>query len=166
MAACKQRVRVLKSPPNYSFAFGSKDKLDSRLQHISGITWDNHDNLFYAVNTGSDSIYALDRISRSISDVYPLGAEGDYEDVALFDSAIYILRKDGTITKFTKDSSTGKATIQKVGEMNIPGPNEFESLYADTTQKALILICKNCAADDEKSISAYAFYPDSIGFIK
>ncbi len=102
MAACKQRVRVLKSPPNYSFAFGSKDKLDSRLQHISGITWDNHDNLFYAVNTGSDSIYALDRISRSISDVYPLAAEGDYEDVALFDSAIYILRTDGTITKFTR----------------------------------------------------------------
>ncbi|HMW65903.1 MAG TPA: SdiA-regulated domain-containing protein [Chitinophagaceae bacterium] len=164
LAACKQRVRVLKSPPNYSFAFGSKDKLDVRLLHISGITWDNHDNLFYAVNTGSDTLYALDRISRSISEVYPIGAAGDYEDVALFDSAIYILRKDGTITKFTKDSSTGKATITKVGEMSLAGANEFESLYADTAQKALVLICKNCEADDENTVSAYAFYPDSIGF--
>lgn len=46
MAACKQKVRVLKSPPNYSFAFGAVDKLDTRIQHISGITWDNKDNLF------------------------------------------------------------------------------------------------------------------------
>lgn len=163
MAACKQKVRVLKSPPNYSFAFGAVDKLDSRIQHISGITWDNKDNLFYAVNTGSDSLYALDRISRSINDVYPLGAEGDYEDVALYNGAIYVLRKDGVITRFIKDS-TGQVSIKKVGEMNLAGSNEFESLYADTARKALVLICKSCSADDENTVSTYAFYPDSIGF--
>jgi hypothetical protein len=38
-------------------------------------------------------------------------------------------------------------------------------MYADTARKALIVVCKNCAMDSKAEVSAFAFYPDSIGFV-
>lgn len=162
--SCKQRVRVLRSPQNYNFAFAAVDKLDTRLQRISGLTWDSKNNVFWAVNEGSDTLFMLDRTSRSLSELYPLGDNGNYKDVALYNGAVYVLRGNGLLIKFTKDS-TGKISIKKETEINTGGTNEFEALYADTARKALVLVCKNCSGDDDKTISAYAFYPDSSGFV-
>ena len=39
-------------------------------------------------------------------------------------------------------------------------------MYYDSTRKALVLICKNCGLDTKKTISAFAFYIDSIGFVE
>lgn len=163
LSSCKQRVRVLKSPPNYNFGFAATDKLDARLQKISGMTWDSRNNVFLAVNEGGDTLYMLDRTSRSISEVYSIGNKGDYEDVTLYGGAAYILRSDGMLTRFSKDS-TGNVVIKKLGEISMEGPNVFEAIYADTARKALVLICKTCKADDDKTVSAYAYYPDSTGF--
>lgn len=161
--SCKQRVRVLKSPPHYNFAFASVTKLTTRLQNISGIAWDQKNKFFVAVNDDSDTLFILDRSSRAISETYALGNKGDYEDVAIYNGAAYVLRSDGMITKFSLDS-TGKTSVTKMGEISIAGPNDFEAIYADTGRKALVFLCKNCQADDEKTISAYAYYPDSTGF--
>lgn len=161
--SCKQRVRVLKSPPNYNFAFATVTKLSPRLQDISGIVWDQKNKQFMAINDNSDTLFVLDRSSRAINQAYALGNKGDYEDLAIYNGATYILRSDGMITKFSPDS-IGNPAAAKMGEISIAGPNDFETLYADPDRKALILLCKNCKGDDEKTISAYAFYPDTKTF--
>lgn len=163
LISCKQRVRVLKSPPHYNFGFASVTKLSTRLQNISGIAWDQKNKYFLAVNDDGDTLFVLDRSSRAIIETYNLGNKGDYEDVAVYNGAVYVLRSDGMITKFSIDS-TGKTSVAKLGEVSITGPNDFETMYADTNRKALVLLCKNCQSDDEKSVSAYAYYPDSTGF--
>lgn len=163
VVSCKQRVRVLKSPPHYNFAFASVTKLSPRLQNISGIAWDQKNKLFLAINDNSDTVFVLDRSSRAISQVYPLGNKGDYEDIAVYDGVAYVLRSNGMLTALNLDSADN-GSITKVGEISIPGPNDFESLYADTDRKALIMICKNCQADDEKTVSAYAYYPGTNSF--
>jgi uncharacterized protein YjiK len=162
--SCRQRVQKLKSPPHYNFAEPYEIKLDLRLKEVSGITWDSKANVFYAISDESNLLFVLDKELRSvIGTPQKFGDLGDYEDVAIYRDNIYILRSDGMLTKLAIDS-TGKSHGIEAGKISLSGTNDFETLYPDTLRKALILICKNCKTDDRETISAYAFYPDSIGF--
>ena len=162
-AGCRHKTRVLKSPPHYNFSTPLADKLDPKLQEISGITWDPKNNIFLAIDDGSEKLYVLDKDTRIIIEEYVFGKKGDYEDVAILKGIPYILRSDGMITKFIKDS-TGKVFGLEAGKIGLTGVNDFETMYSDTSRNALVLICKNCEMDDDKTVSAFAFYPDSIGF--
>ncbi|MEO7394313.1 MAG: SdiA-regulated domain-containing protein [Chitinophagaceae bacterium] len=160
---CREKRRILKSPPHYNFADVFTDKLDLRLKEISGLAWDSKGNHFLAINDESGKIFFLDKETKLISQEYTFGDKGDYEDVAILNGVPYILRSDGMITKFIKDDS-GKAYGVEAGKIPLSGTNDFETMYADVNRKALVLICKNCKADDAKTVSAFAFYPDSLGF--
>ena len=160
---CKQKKRILKSPPHYNFSEVFIDKLDLRIKETSGIAWDSKNNVFLVVNDEKGVLFYLDKENKMISSEYTFGDKGDYEDVAIMNGTPYILRSDGMITKFVKDSS-GKAYGLEAGKITLSGTNDFETMYADPARKALIIICKNCKTDDGKSVSAFAFYPDSIGF--
>ncbi len=162
-AGCRQKTRVLRSPPHYNFSTPLTDKLDLKLQEISGITWDTKNNVFLAIDDGSDKLFFLDKETKLIVAEYVFGDKGDYEDVAILNDVVYILRSDGMITKFIKDT-TGKTFGLEAGTIRLTGTNDFESMYSDTSRNALVVICKNCEMDDDKSVSAFAFYPDSIGF--
>ncbi len=163
VVSCRSRVRKLKSPPHYAFSEVFTDKLDLRLREISGITWDSKSNVFVANNDESGKLFFLDKETKAITAEYVFGNNGDYEDVALYNGVPYILRSDGMITRFMKDSS-GKAYGVEAGKISLTGTNDFESMYYDAGRKALVILCKNCVSDDKKTVSAYAFYPDSIGF--
>ncbi len=162
--SCK--VKKLESPPHYKFSGQTvfETKLDDRrLDEISGITYDTKSNLFIAINDEVGKIYFMGRDTRMINAEYTFGSNGDYEDVALYNGTPYILRSDGAIIKFEIDSS-GKAYGVAAGQVPISGSNDFETLYTDAGRKALVLLCKNCSSDDEKTVTAFAYYPDSIGF--
>ena len=66
------------------------------------------------------------------------------------------------ITKIIREGNNVRGV--EAGKIGISGTNDFETMYADTARKALIIICKNCAMDNKKTVSAFAFYPDSTGF--
>lgn len=167
---CHSKTRVLKSPPHYNFAEVLTDKndvfttkLDLKLQKISGITWDAKNNVFLAINDEKGSLFFLNEDTKLITAEYTFGDKGNYEDVAIANGVPYILRSDGLIIKFIKDS-LGKAYGVNVGKLDFSGTNDFETMYFDPGRRALVVLCKNCALDDAKSLSAFAFYPDSIGF--
>ncbi|MEP6699666.1 MAG: SdiA-regulated domain-containing protein [Bacteroidota bacterium] len=161
---CRLKTRVLKSPQHYNFSVALTYKLDLKLKEISGIAWDSKNNVFLAINDEKGTLYFLDKDIMIPPAEYPFcNCKGDYEDVAIMDGVPYILRSDGIITKFIRDSS-GKTYGVEAGKINLTGKNDFETMYVDPGKKALVLICKNCNADDGKSVSAFAFYPDSIGF--
>jgi uncharacterized protein YjiK len=160
---CRPKKRILKSPPHYNFSVAFTDKLDLRIKEISGIVWDTGNNEFIAHNDESGKLFFLDRETKLIKSEYVFGGKGDYEDIAIVNRVPYILRSDGMITKFIKDS-TGKAYGLEVGKLGLTGTNDFESMYYDAARKALVVICKNCAMDNKASVTAFAFYPDSTGF--
>ena len=165
VSGCKAKVRKLKSPPHYNFATFFTYKLDeNKLLEISGITWDAKNDVFLAIQDESNALFILDKENKTIKEAVPFGSVGDYEDIAIYNGIPYILRSDGTIFKFVRDSLTGKAISLEVGESKIGGDKDFETMYTDTSRKALVVICKNCSVDDENSVSAFAFYPDSIGY--
>ncbi|MEO6611512.1 MAG: SdiA-regulated domain-containing protein [Chitinophagaceae bacterium] len=164
MTSCRPKVRELKSPPHYDFSKVLTIKLsDPRFLEISGIAWDSKNNVFLAVTDESDKLFIIDRESMSAKEELKIGNKGDYEDVAILNGTVYILRSDGMVTKLVRDS-TGKAYYLDIGSPPLSGPNDFETIYSDTSRKALVVICKNCKSDDENTVSAFAFYPDSIGY--
>ena len=164
--SCKPKKYVYKSPPHYNFAQPVTFKLDIKLKEISGIVWDTHKDQFIAHNDELGQVYFLDRSAGSIMGqpfVFS-EAKGDYEDVAMIGPDIYVLRSDGAIFKIGIDSS-GKRNSTDLGKIGLSDKNDFETFYYDAEKKALILICKNCDSDDKKIVSAFAYYPDSIGFV-
>lgn len=163
IAGCKQKKIILKSPPHYNFSEVFENKLDLKLKEISGLTWDTNKDEFIAHYDESGKLFFLDRENKGIKSEAVFAGKGDYEDVALVGDVPYILRSDGVVTKFIRDS-TNKAYGEEVGKLTIAGPNDFEAMYYDSSRKALVLICKNCEMDDKASVSAFAFYLDSIGF--
>lgn len=162
--SCKPNaVRVIKSPPHYNFSEAFIHKLDNKLKEISGIAWDRVHDEFIALNDEQGKLYFLDKETKVIKNEYEFGNKGDYEEVALLNTTPYMLRSDGTLYRFLKDS-IGRSYGAELGSLPISGNNEFESMYFDPERKALILICKTCKIDNKKSVSAFAYYIDSIGF--
>ena len=163
--ACHQKERVLKSPPRYNFSVAVTYKLDFALKEISGVAWDHKNNVFFAVNDEKGSLFLLDKDIMIPPTEYSFAGNGDYEDVTIMNGVPYILRSDGVITKFIKDSSNKFYGVE-AGKIALSGSNDFETMYYDPNHNALVVMCKNCELDDNKSVSAFAFYPDSIGFEK
>lgn len=163
VTGCKRpKTRVIKSPPHYNFSEAFTDKLDLKLKEISGLVWDKDNNEFLAHYDEAGKLFVLDKETKEIKGEYPFGAKGDYEDIALYNGLPYILRSDGMITKIIRDSASVRG--EEAGKIGISGTNDFETMYADTARKALIIICKNCKMDNKGTVSAFAFYPDSTGF--
>jgi hypothetical protein len=162
---CRPKKRIIKSPPHYNFSQVQSIKMDLRLKEISGIVWDAEKDEFLAHYDESGSLFLLDKETKAIKPPSPFkfGAKGDYEDIALYNGVPYVLRSDGMITKIIRDSAGIRGV--EAGKLTISGINDFETLYTDTARKALIMVCKNCAMDDKTQVSAFAFYPDSIGFV-
>ena len=163
--SCKQKTKVIKSPPHYSFKEAQEAKIDIKLKEISGLEWDREKEVFLAHYDESGNLFVLDKGSYAVlpPSPYKFGSKGDYEDIALYNGIPYILKSDGSLTRIMMDSA-GVHGVE-LGKIGISGTNDFETLYADTARKALILICKNCDMDDKKTVSAFAYYPDSIGFV-
>ncbi len=163
--ACKRpKSKFVLSPPHYDFSKVGVSKLDLKLKEISGLAWDAERDQFLAHYDEAGVLFYLNKQDKSIINSYPFGPKGDYEDIALYNGVPYILRSDGMITKILKEND-GVVRGVEAGKLEISGTNDFETMYADTARKALIIVCKNCAMDSKSEISAFAFYPDSIGFV-
>jgi len=167
LAGCKQKKRLITSPQHYSFKEAQTYKLDLKLKEISGLTWDKDRGEFLSHYDESGSLFVLDKASLQIMppSPYKFGKKGDYEDIALYNGVPYLLISNGTIIKVNRDSTGNVINGEEMGQISITGTNDFETMYADTARRALVIVCKNCASDDKSQVSAYAFYPDSIGFV-
>lgn len=162
---CKPKVKVLKSPPHYNFSEAAVTKMDLKLREISGLVYDSLNKIFYAVNDETGRLFVLDRDLRLLPEEPPMGStDGDYEDVALYNGSVFVLKSKGELVKLTRGTDGKMLPPVDEATIKVSGENDFETLYTDPARKALVLICKNCETDNAKSVSAYAFYPDSIGF--
>jgi len=163
-SGCKPKKFVYKSPPHYNFSQVFTNKLDLKIKEISGVVWDNLKDEFIAHNDEKGTIFYLDKGNGDILREFKFSEEkGDYEDIAIIKTDVYVLRSDGMLFKIATDS-TGKQKSFDLGKIGLSDKNDFESLYYDADKKALIMLCKNCESDNKKVVSAFAYYPDSIGF--
>ena len=76
----------------------------------------------------------------------------DFEDLVLVDSTFYVLQSNGKLLSFRFVRSDSVAAKDYI--LPAPGKNEFEILYLDKKRHQLILLCKDCEADDKNSLSS------------
>jgi uncharacterized protein YjiK len=165
LISCKPKKFIYKSPPHYNFSQGLPLKLDLKIKEISGVVWDNHKDQFIAHNDEKGTIFYLDKNNAGIVKEFQFStSKGDYEDIAIAKNDVYVLRSDGLLYKIVTDSAGSQKSFD-LGKIELSGQVDFETLYYDPERNALIMLCKNCAGDDKKMVSAYAYYPDSIGFV-
>jgi len=136
-------------------------KLPDKLNEISGLSFYPKDSSLFAIIDEAGVLFKIILKQDDQPEVqhWRFSKHGDYEDLVLLDSTFYIMESKGNLVavRFTNVNSVD------VKEYSIPveGKNEFEILYYDAAIKKLVLICKDCAADNKRKVSTWAFDPKS-----
>ena len=152
----------LSSPPGYNLNKPQIFKLPASLDEISGVVYYPKDNSVLAINDERGWLYKIFLSKRNEIQKWKYAGGADFEDLVLVDSTFYVLQSNGRLIsfKFLKPDSVKASSYQ----LQVPGSNEFEILYLDKEKNALIMVCKDCQADDKNSLSSYAFDLESQSF--
>lgn len=161
-AGCNNNGESYSSPPEYNLNRPSIIKLPDYLSEISGMAYYPKDNAVFAISDEKAWLYKISLSKGMEIQKWKFAGKKDYEDLVLVDSTFYVLQSNGDIISLnfvSPDSITVK-------EYEFPGQgkNEFESIYPDKEKHNLILLCKDCEADDKNSLTAWAFDLSSMTF--
>ena len=123
----------LKAPSNIYY-------LPNNLKEISGISFYKK-NQIVCVNDEKANIYTFDTEKREVISKYDFGKKGDYEDIAVVEDDVFILRSDGTLFKVENfESSQRKTTKIKTF---LTKKNNTEGLFFDENTNSLLIACKD-----------------------
>ena len=154
-AGCRSKNEELPSPPEYNLNRPSTVKLPGYLDEISGIAYYPKDKSVFAITDDKSSLYKIFLSGNKTIEKWKIGDKGDFEDIVLADSTFYVLQSKGRIHSL-QFVSPDSITVKEY-ELPAEGKNEFEILYLDKEQKRLIMLCKDCEADDKNSLTAWGF---------
>jgi uncharacterized protein YjiK len=159
---CQNNTESLSSPPEYNLNKPSVVKLPAFLDEISGVAYYPKDKSIFAICDEKALLYKIFLTGSLAIQKWKFGKGADFEDLVLIDSTFYALKSTGHIT--TLDFISPDSIMVKEYEPQLAGKNEFEILYLDKAQNRLIMLCKDCEADDKNSLSSWAFDLSSLTF--
>ncbi len=126
------------------------------LNEISGIAFNSgRPDTMYAEQDEDGRLYSFPTASLDVKH-QKFGKKGDYEDIAICNGTVVILRSDGALFSFALNA-TGNEEITNVQETSglLPA-GEYEGMYADAATNRLYVLCKSCSADKgNKSTNGY-----------
>lgn len=151
--ACQSNQEIA-SPPQYNLNKPLVYKMPEALNEISGIAFSNDRNdLIYAVQDESGLLYEYD-LENSRAKEFKFSKKGDFEDIAITDELIIVLKSNGTLYTFSLDDvvSNKETNVQELKDILPKG--EYEGLYMDNVKRNLYVLCKNCSDDKENKTSS------------
>jgi uncharacterized protein YjiK len=164
--SCSGNKNENKSPLGYDLNQPETFNMPEALNEISGISFykGNSDTL-YAEQDEEGKLFYLHLGDKKASHV-KFGKKGDYEDLAIINEQVIMLRSDGTLFSFPfKEVQQEEVTDVKEWAGLLPD-GEFEGLYADAKNNLLYVLCKHCGDDETtKAITAYILKLQSDGSI-
>lgn len=153
----------MRSPSGYDLTRPKVMKLPLELDEISGISYSAKDSSLLAINDERGWLYKIFPAHPKRIERWHFGPGGDYEDIAIHDSTIYVLRSKGVISVFRFH---GHADSMEYKEVKLDEKhNEFETLYWSERQQRVVMLCKDCEEDKKKTVSYYLLAPDSNKFV-
>jgi SdiA-regulated len=155
--ACNKKP-VYHSPPDYNFSAPVTMKLGKELKEISGIAYDELNNMLFAQNDEQGRLFRFSFEPNKPSGLEHIsfGSKNDYEDVVKTDSSIFILSSNGSLIEIPLTVNLFDSLPAVSSYINhVKG--EFESFYYDKTTNALVTICKSCAHEKNRMRTAYKF---------
>ena len=157
--ACSQK-RNFENPKGYNINNPQKFVMPVSLHEISGIAfYKGNPDTVYAEEDENGKLYYLPPGDKKAS-YYKFGKHGDYEDVAICNNTVLLLRSNGTLFSFPMSViHQPEAEENDVTEWKDLLPKgEYESLYADEMSKRIYILCKNCQDEkDTKMANGYIF---------
>lgn len=166
-SSCSQtKTAAVKSPPDYDLTKPIKYAMPAKLLEISGIAFNNGDNkLIYAEQDEDGIIYSFRPGEKQIKQVQ-FGKHGDYEDIAVLNSRLVMLRSDGKLYSMALSEVNSGAISDKKEFKDLLPPGEYESLHGDQAANKLYVLCKHCDVDKhENESSGYIFNLSTDGSI-
>lgn len=152
----------MSSPPGYNLNRPVVIKLPGYLDEISGIAYYPKDKSVFAISDEKGWLFKIFLSGNMAIQKWKFAKKDDFEDMVLVDSTFYILKSTGDLVSlrfYTPDS-----IILKQYPLPLQGKNEFEILYLDKEKHRLIMLCKKCEADDNNSLTSWAFDLSALTF--
>jgi uncharacterized protein YjiK len=146
------------SPEEYDMDRPVRSELGKVLNEISGITWYPKNESLLAISDSKKKVFEINLKNQKLRDATPdvVGPNNDLEDLVIRDSSVFMLSSKGVIYEVSlKDKDTSGVVSYT---LPIAGPNDFETLYYDSSHKGLVILCKSCASDKSlRRRSAFLF---------
>lgn len=136
-------------------------KLDSSLDEISGIGISEDGKHLIGVQDENGRLFFMNKETGEIEREVEFHKDGDYEDIAIVDGEIFVLKSSGTLYKIA-DCSSDKALCTKYNGF-LEKDNDVEGLTYDPVNRRLLLACKGNSGigkDIDLQKSVYAFNLD------
>jgi len=145
---CAQKKKF-DSPQGYNLNNPQKIIMPEDLHEISGFFfYHGNPDTIYAEQDEAGKLYYLKPGDKQAASC-KFGKKGDYEDVALCNNYVVLLRSDGQLYSFPfSDIHNEEITSTKEWDSVLP-QGKYEGLYADETTNLLYVLCKHCS--DEKT---------------
>lgn len=155
--AQSQQQEEYTSPKGYNLKEPERYKMEDDLLEISGIAFNKGDNkTIYAIEDEDGKLFYGRPSDRMKTGHTKFGKHGDYEDVAICNERVIVLKSNGKLYTFPL-SEIKEQELSNVHEhTDLLPAGEYESLYADDAKNKLYILCKNC--DDEKTTQSSTGY--------
>ncbi|MBL7758718.1 MAG: SdiA-regulated family protein [Chitinophagaceae bacterium] len=154
-----KQADAVSNPPGYDLSKPEKYIMPDVLLEISGIAFKNANaDTLYAQQDEEGKVFALVPGQKKNRETR-FSKRGDYEDIAIGNGYVFLLRSDGTILGFREaELQSDLAGNVKEWEGLLPG-GEFEGMYADTGRHLLYILCKQCSEDKGSNmVSGYTLH--------
>jgi len=154
LLACKPGTKpsVQQPPLNYNLAAGEKFNMPESLLEISGMAFNNYDpTSIYAIQDEEGRLFSLNWGNKKATSV-KFGPRGDYEDLAILNGQVYVVKSSGDLYSFPLNTDNGdiSSTVQKWDDF-LPKA-EYESLYADEQEQMLYVLTKSAGKKKRKTL--------------
>jgi uncharacterized protein YjiK len=144
----QQKIR---SPKGYDLNKPVKYNMPDNLTEISGIAFNkgNPDTIF-AEQDEEGELFYFKPGNKNVQHI-KFGKSGDYEDVAISNNQVIMLRSDGVLFTFPLDLKTTEVTNAKEWNNLLP-QGEYEGMYADESDQSVYVLCKHCSIEKSSKI--------------
>lgn len=160
--ACKNPINKYTSPVGYDLTRPDKFTMPSSLLEISGIA-------FY--KGISDTVYSIQdedgKLFRQKWDVkkqyhMKFAPKGDYEDLAIFNERVLVLKSNGSIYSFPFSEAVKEESDLVREHKKVVPKGEYEGMFADPQTNKVYILCKKCEQDKKmKQVTGYVFDYDA-----
>jgi hypothetical protein len=150
--ACSQK-RKFDGPEGYALNTPQKFVMPASLQEISGIAFykENPDTV-YAEQDEDGKVFYL-KPGDHHAEAYKFGKHGDYEDIAISNDFVIMLKSNGALFTFPFADLHQEGTERVVEWKDLLPKGEYEGMYADEASGLIYIICKNCPDENDKKIA-------------
>lgn len=166
-ASCSYTEKKDPSLPHYNLEKPEKFIMPESLLEISGIAFhQGSPDTVYAIQDEEGKLF---RLAWGVKKQYhtKFGKQGDYEDVAILDSQVFVLKSNGTLYSFPFADAIFVEADNVREYKNLIPKEEYEAMYADAATGNLYVICKNCSADNSKAaVTGYVLHAGDTAYLK